>query len=1782
MSYNRKALSKAKLDLDKYKKPNPYKKDILYTQEGQWKYPGQKTRIPSSDITMQGVPFPVFAQPNVGQPQMMYPGQEYSFPGASYVDEYPQMKKGGLVQMPKPSKKGLASKKYSRSLFATNKLFTENPLFKKPKSKKRKVFDPNAKYYQDGGITLPNDYIKFKAFTETLPSNLQDPNFEYGNPDQYNLYGMWETVGKPNSFAEVQDSEYFPLQDDGTYYGFTVGSDGEFLKPMSHGTTWKEVMNAHLNTDPYFQQNRIIKNEKGRLQYIPNNEDDYIELDLSPEEIEQYAKGGYVVEELPEMQPGGPFKPGTGYKMPALSKSEIAAVKKEVSKAKPVAAKLTGTVGKSTSSSKAPVKKTFGVTPSGKKVITTVSTKTDEIANKAKEDAAYEKFLDQNLGKEGSNTYTYVDPITGKTEQREYSNAHLKDKGNIAVDEATWNANRDRQNMQHLSEAISGVGEITGINSAIRTGERLIDDPLKFADDLTTGISQAPETLVEGAMTLGSKLFGDNKDYVDVDTDALGVALDVAGALPVFGVAGKAAKPVLKTGLKYADDVIYPTRVYRASVANKNLKNLDYGLSGDAEKIAYEKQLVDKINKKGDFYTKDLEELSQYLSGNESRKGVFMGDDMIIDEVKVPFWKKNILSDKDVVALKQSQGAVLPGQPRTLFQSEINSNEFIIPNKSIFYPRKSTLIKGMPQEISTRPVYIKNYKGDVINISDDFSPSTPFTHDDAAYSNQAYKYLEDQINAATGQNIPLYNPNPLQEHTLLKNYVKSQKLQNRKEGGYINKMSKEGLKNNYIDINVTEDDIIKYVDGGYIVEELPDPSIPSLNQYAPGGAAEQKIIFSPKEGGCPKGEYWTGTECKKIPPNTKIVYSKKEYDRLTKLNKLQNQIYKDALSVEKYLRDINSRYHDNNLSHIEYYLQRPVNKSELRKWKSVSTLPKGWENQSIEYLPGSIMQSAYGANPWHTNQRTYVQDYFKKLRRANMTPKQWFYTNTDSTIDSKEPYVNHAVGMYPVFDKPSQKNYILGYKKEEQPINDFGYMAGTLAEELKAEQRMLEELQPLRPDLIKQDLGLPAVDAVYEDEIQPPTYTPTGDNYIINDYYISPSARKMQRKTNYNSDYYYDHYDDDGNLVLGETTKADQENRRINFKGASTKKDLKAQKEYNKAYDEYEKLMEQKELEKKFIESQIGMYKYLSNKKEGGLSSFKKGGLNSPKDLDPVTLEKYLSDLRGLENSIKKGYKNNKWYPHSSIEGGANTIAYGHKLQPGESFSSGLTEQQARDLQKKDVLAHQTKAEKFVDDKYGKGTYDKLPQNSQMLLTDYAYNLGSLNKFPSFVEGVVKGDKNKMLQQYERRGLNERNKWTKDVINTTDFSKDSDYGFNWMFDLDGWWNKQDGGPIDNSKYNSESYKKYQEYQQEYDRKIQELENAKKQNPELEAKYTAMQQKLKAEQSRVDKVRSNVIPTAKRIDAADDKIVSKYFDEQDDGYYIKENTPVYNYYAAENPTELKKAIANLPQDVKNVLPGKGQYNIAKWEGNEWNSELNPNRELYCTPYGCFAYQEAGASDVPTIAGNVAFADKANKGDIPFEKINAKDRQPGDIGLLVENAPVDYSRPELGERRRPHHTAIYATPGENVNNPEEGNFYNAYDGSRFQFGQDYFNTDKSKDDRIDYYRYVGQTPKLKKQLSELEKQRNVQSENIKKIKSEIPAPYLPTLAANKIINNNTAPLEFPLMIESKGQSNKKSKKQNTTSYPNIFANYNFGGSIELKIKNDKDLKRLIDQGYIIEEL
>ena len=73
------------------------RKKPIISPLGQWAYPGEVTVIPSSNITMKGVNYPVLGIDDLGNQQMMMPGGEYTFPG-NYVTEIPQMGKGGLSQ----------------------------------------------------------------------------------------------------------------------------------------------------------------------------------------------------------------------------------------------------------------------------------------------------------------------------------------------------------------------------------------------------------------------------------------------------------------------------------------------------------------------------------------------------------------------------------------------------------------------------------------------------------------------------------------------------------------------------------------------------------------------------------------------------------------------------------------------------------------------------------------------------------------------------------------------------------------------------------------------------------------------------------------------------------------------------------------------------------------------------------------------------------------------------------------------------------------------------------------------------------------------------------------------------------------------------------------------------------------------------------------------------------------------------------------------------------------------------------------------------------------------------------------------------------------------------------------------------------------------------------------------------------------------------------------------------------------------------------------------------
>lgn len=93
---------------------------------------------------------------------------------------------------------------------------------------------------------------------------------------------------------------------------------------------------------------------------------------------------------------------------------------------------------------------------------------------------------------------------------------------------------------------------------------------------------------------------------------------------------------------------------------------------------------------------------------------------------------------------------------------------------------------------------------------------------------------------------------------------------------------------------------------------------------------------------------------------------------------------------------------------------------------------------------------------------------------------------------------------------------------------------------------------------------------------------------------------------------------------------------------------------------------------------------------------------------ESMLITKAANVIKAFENSKanpKGGYnkKAKKWFPHKSLEGGSDTIAYGHKLLPGEDFSEGLTDNEAEQLLEKDIRAKLSTARSKVEN------FDGLP-----------------------------------------------------------------------------------------------------------------------------------------------------------------------------------------------------------------------------------------------------------------------------------------------------------------------------------------------------------------------------------------------------------------------------------------------------------------------------------------
>ena len=450
----------------------------------------------------------------------------------------------------------------------------------------------------------------------------------------------------------------------------------------------------------------------------------------------------------------------------------------------------------------------------------------------------------------------------------------------------------------------------------------------------------------------------------------------------------------------------------------------------------------------------------------------------------------------------------------------------------------------------------------------------------------------------------------------------------------------------------------------------------------------------------------------------------------------------------------------------------------------------------------------------------------------------------------------------------------------------------------------------------------------------------------------------------------------------------------------------------------------------------------------------------------------YISGLRLQENAGKSGFNknNNKWYSHASVEGGTNTIAYGHKLTKEEAakgiYSKGITEEQANELLKKDLEHHLNNTKKIFNSKYGENAFDKVPNELKDVLVDYSYN-GVLNKFNNFTQGVYNYSTattpeqkelahQQMLKEYQRKAgdklLTSRNTWTKGMLESVPTRK---YG-GIKFDK--------GGPKDEETGELETEALRNKFYQTA--------------PNLQKLYA----NLNAEKERVAKVRANVPIEADKLDKGDDFMYSDYIEEHpEEAEKVEKNKQLYNaYLTAKNPKDLEIARQNLPLEIRNLLINDGKYNVATWDAStqKWNPNATPERELYCTPYGCYTYRLAGATDVPIVPGNMGFVDMVRTGKLPFEKVS--DPEKGDVGILIGAAPRAYTKPELGNTIRPHHTVIYDSTDANGNI----NAYNANNGARLNYLKSNIQLEpdvaNSPMKSMEYYRYVGDTNKLQKQI------------------------------------------------------------------------------------------------------
>ena len=128
----------------------------------------------------------------------------------------------------------------------------------------------------------------------------------------------------------------------------------------------------------------------------------------------------------------------------------------------------------------------------------------------------------------------------------------------------------------------------------------------------------------------------------------------------------------------------------------------------------------------------------------------------------------------------------------------------------------------------------------------------------------------------------------------------------------------------------------------------------------------------------------------------------------------------------------------------------------------------------------------------------------------------------------------------------------------------------------------------------------------------------------------------------------------------------------------------------------------------------------------------------------------FVKYMRTVENSIGAGFNKQEhlWYPYKDEAGWH--IAYGHKLKSNEiiHFRHGINQVSAEKLLTQDLQIAKLRVHSYIKETYKIDIL--LSKKQEEMLMDFSFNLGGLEKFPKFVDAVLRNKADIIKKEYIR------------------------------------------------------------------------------------------------------------------------------------------------------------------------------------------------------------------------------------------------------------------------------------------------------------------------------------------------------------------------------------------------------------------------------------------------